>query len=74
METSTNFLASTVLEISGLPLYDYSAYLQNLSKKYPVVTSIRAENADGNSTDVKDVMDELNHYAILQYDRLFGKN
>lgn len=74
METSTNFLASTVLEISGLPLYDYSAYLQNLSKKYPVVTSIRAENADGKSTDVKNVMDELNNYAILQYDRLFGKN
>ena len=74
IETSTNFLGSMALEISGLPLYDYSAYLQNLSKNYPVVTSIRAENADGKSADVKDVMDELNQYAILQYDKLFGKN
>lgn len=74
IETSTNFLASTVLEISGLPLYDYSAYLKNLSSKYPVVTSIRAENADGKSTAVEDRRDELNNYAILQYDRLFGKN
>lgn len=74
VETSTNFLASMVLEISGLPLYDYSAYLQDLSHKYPIVTSIRAENTEGKSTDVKNVMDELNNYAILQYDRLFGKN
>ena len=74
METSTNFLASTVLEISGLPLYDYSAYLKNLSNKYPVITAIRAENADGKSTAVEDRRDELNNYAILQYDRLFGKN
>ena len=74
METSANFLASTVLEISGLPLYDYSAYLKNLSNKYPVVTSIRAENADGKSTALEDRRDELNNYAILQYDRLFGKN
>jgi len=74
VETSANFLASMVLEISGLPLYDYSAYLQNLSNSYPVVTSIRAENADGESTAVKDRSDELNNYAILQYDRLFSKN
>lgn len=74
VETSTNFLASAVLEISGLPLYDYSEYLQNLSGMYPVVTSIRAENASGESVPVKDRMNELNNYAILQYDRLFGKN
>lgn len=73
-ETSANFLASTVLEISGLPLYDYSMYLQELSRSYPVVTSIRAEDADGKSTPVKDRDKELSNYAILQYDRLFGKH
>lgn len=74
VETSTNFLASEVLELSGLPLYDYSMYLQRLSENYPIVTAIRAENADGESTDVRNVMGELNNYAILQYNRLFGKN
>lgn len=74
VETSANFLASKVLELSGLPLYDYSMYLQRLSENYPVVTAIRAENTDGESTDIRNVMGELNNYAILQYNRLFGKN
>jgi len=72
-ETSTNFLASRVLELSKLPLYDYSMYLKRLSENYPVVTSMRAENSDGESTEVKNVMGELNNYAILQYNRLFDQ-
>ncbi len=74
IETSTNFLASKALELSGLPLYDYSMYLNRLSENYPVITSIRAENSDGESTEVKNVMGELNNYAILQYNRLFDEN
>lgn len=73
IETSANFLALTVLERSRLPLYDYGIYLEELSAKYPVITSIRAVDANGQSTDIKNVMDELNDYAILQYDSLFGK-
>jgi len=73
-ETSTNFLASKVLELSGLPLYDYSMYLNRLSENYPVVTSIRAQNSEGESTEIKNVMGELNNYAILQYNRLFDQN
>lgn len=74
IETSANFLALTVLERSRLPLYDYGMYLKGLSEKYPVITSIRAVDANGQSTDIKHVMDELNDYAILQYDSLFGKD
>lgn len=48
--------------------------MNRLSENYPVVTSIRAENSDGESTEVKDVMGELNNYAILQYNRLFDEN
>lgn len=70
-ETSTNFLASKALELSGLPLYDYSMYLSKLSERYPVVTALRAEDKDGESTEIEKVMGELNNYAILQYNRLF---
>ncbi len=72
-DTSTNFLAAEVLETAGIPLNAYEQYLDKLSENYPVVTSIRAENAGGKSTDVKNVMGELNNYAILQYHCLFGK-
>ena len=73
-ETSTNFLASKVLELSGLPLYDYSMYLKKLSGRYPIITSIRVENSDGESMEIKEVMGELNNYAILQYNRLFDQD
>lgn len=72
-ESSTNFLAADVLETAGISLTPYEQYLAALSEKYPVITAIRAENADGRSTDVKKVMGELNNYAILQYHGLFGK-
>lgn len=73
IESSTNFLAASILDTASIPLTPYEQYLAALSEKYPVITAIRAENGDGKSTDVKKVMGELNNYAILQYHRLFGK-
>ena len=72
-DTSTNFLATELLASAGIPLLDYEAYLHNLKDLYPVITSIRTENKNGESTETKNVMGELNNYAILQYDYLFGK-
>lgn len=51
----------------------YEQYLDKLSEHYPVITSIRTEDAQGKSTDTENVMGELNNYAILQYDCIFGK-
>lgn len=73
VETSTNFLATDILETAGIPMTAYERYLDSLSQNYPVITSIRTENADGESTDTANVMDALNNYAILQYDCIFGK-
>ena len=71
VETSANFLGGRVLEACGLPLYDYAAYLKELSESFPVITSIRAQSSDGESCGIKDVSDKLNDYAILQYNRMF---
>lgn len=71
VETSANFLGGRLLEICGLPLYDYAAYLKELSKSFPVITSIRAQSSDGESSDIKSVSDKLNDYAILQYNKMF---
>jgi phosphoglycerol transferase MdoB-like AlkP superfamily enzyme len=72
-ETSANYLSVEILKLAGIPLNSYEAFLNSLSDKYPVVSAIRSENADGQSTDTKNVMDELNDYSILQYNRLFGR-
>lgn len=73
VETSTNFLATDILETAGIPMTAYERYLDSLSQNYPVITSIRTEDAEGKSTDTANVMDALNSYAILQYDCIFGK-
>jgi phosphoglycerol transferase MdoB-like AlkP superfamily enzyme len=73
-DMSANYLACEVLNTAGIPLNPYESFLEDLSSDYPVLTSIRTEDSDGNSYETADVMNNLNDYAILQYSRLFGKN
>ena len=67
VETSPNFLGNKVLEAAGIPLSDFRNFLAELEENYPVISSIRVEDAFGNSYETKDVADALNEYAILQY-------
>lgn len=73
VETSANYLGSHVLRAAGLPLYDYRNYLSQLEEQYPVLTAIRAENAQGISTPVKDVKSTLQDYMTLQYYNIFSQ-
>ncbi len=73
VETSANYLGGHVLRAAGLPLYDYRNYLSQLEGQYPVLTAIRAENAQGISTPVKDVKSTLQDYMTLQYYNVFSQ-
>ena len=73
VETSANYLGGHVLRAAGLPLYDYRNYLSQLEEQYPVLTAIRAENAQGISTPVKDVKNTLQNYMTLQYYNIFSQ-
>jgi phosphoglycerol transferase MdoB-like AlkP superfamily enzyme len=73
-DMSANYLACEVLNTAGIPLNPYESFLEDLSADYPVLTSIRTEDSNGNSYETKEVMNNINDYAILQYSRLFGKN
>lgn len=73
VETSANYLGGHVLRAAGLPLYDYRNYLSQLEGQYPVLTAIRAENAQGISTPVKDVKNTLQDYMTLQYYNIFSQ-
>lgn len=71
LETSANYLGMRTLQAADLPLSSYQSFLSELSQSFPVISSIRAQSADGTSKDVKDVKDELNSYQTLQYYYLF---
>lgn len=72
-DTSANFLAANTLEVAGLPKSSFENYLSNLETTFPIISAIRAEDAAGNSSPVKDQNDALNDYQILQYYNLFQK-
>ncbi len=67
LETSPNFLGNKVLEAAGIPLSGYRSFLAALEERYPVVSSIRAQDASGKSYEIKDAKDALHEYSILQY-------
>jgi phosphoglycerol transferase MdoB-like AlkP superfamily enzyme len=72
-DTSANYLACKVLNTAGIPLNPYEAFMENLSKDYPILTSIRTQDTNGECYDTSQMLDLINDYAILQYYRLFGK-
>ncbi len=71
VNTSVNYLGMDVLELAGLPLYDYAKFLQEQQALFPIVTSIRATDSNGTTYEVKDIMEELNAYHSLQYYQVF---
>jgi phosphoglycerol transferase MdoB-like AlkP superfamily enzyme len=73
-DTSANYLACDILNIAGIPLNSYEAFLEDLSNTYPILTAIRAEDSESESHETSEITKALNDYAILQYNRLFGKN
>ncbi len=72
IETSANYLSTRILQAASLPLSDFTNYLDTLQKNYPVLTNIRVVDSFGNSSTVKEVEQNVNDYAIMQYYQLFG--
>jgi phosphoglycerol transferase MdoB-like AlkP superfamily enzyme len=72
-DTSANYLACEILNLAGIPLNSYESFLEDLSNTYPILTAIRAVDTDGDSYETTDILGNINDYAILQYNRLFGK-
>ena len=71
VETSANYLAGKVLSIAGIPLSPYQRFLSSLEKNYPVISSIRVEDNEGNSSTIKEQREALIDYETLQYYQLF---
>lgn len=72
IETSANYLSTKILQAASLPLSDFTNYLDTLQKNYPVLTNIRVVDSFGNSSTIKEVNQNVNDYAIMQYYQLFG--
>lgn len=75
---SANYLGSLLLKIAGIPQNGYQFFLDELSRKVPVINSLGYVDAAGNYWDSPEELDEesarwVEAYQLLQYDNLFGK-
>jgi len=70
-DTSANFLAAKLLDVVGIPQSPYTAYLSELAKDFPVITSIHAWNNEGISYPAGFLDKDLLTYRKLQYYNLF---
>ena len=73
VEISANFLGNLTLKAAGVPLDPYRSFLEDFSKKYPVLSSIHVTDAQGNDSSVDEMSagGNLKDYEKMQYYELF---
>ncbi|MDY2726142.1 MAG: LTA synthase family protein, partial [Anaerostipes faecalis] len=73
---SPNYLASKVIQVCGIEKTPYECYLQELYKKYPVVTgSVYMDNKQNlyGIDSLNDLPEDLKEYQMVQYHHMFAK-
>lgn len=72
-DTSLNYLAAHTLKLAGVPTSAYQNFLLDLEQTYPVISSVKLEEASGSGKDSDEADNEelLDTYQALQYYRLF---
>ena len=73
MEISANFLANEALLRMRVPLSPYRAFLEELRKAYPVVSTQTFADDKGRLLDLKRDGERLSAYRLLQYYSLFDE-
>lgn len=72
-EISMNYLSTLLLQVAGLDMPDYNAYLADLYTKLPVITAMGCRDAEGNffQADQKNALWELvQDYRRVAYNNL----
>lgn len=75
---STNYLATLLLDQTGVEQTKYQQFLKELHQEYPVLSLAGVKTADGTWTTTEELEGQgnttLDLYEQLQYNDLFGKN
>ena len=72
-EISMNYLSTLLMQVAGLDMPDYNAYLADLYTKLPVITAMGCRDAEGNffQADQKNALWELvQDYRRVAYNNL----
>lgn len=73
-DTSANYLAAELLERAGVPTDAYQNFLLELKESYPIISTVRVQDADGDEVSLEDIADDVNEYQQLQYYQLFDED
>lgn len=73
-DTSANYLAAELLERAGVPTDAYQNFLLELKESYPIISTVRVQDAEGDEVSLEDIADNINEYQQLQYYQLFDED
>ena len=73
-DSSPNYLAAQMCEAAGIPLADYQEFLLDIAKDYPVISTQKSVNSQGEVMDDLTRETRLVDYQKLQYYWLFDSD
>lgn len=72
-DTSANYLGAQVLSRAGVPTSAYQNFLLELKESYPVISTVRRMDANGNEETLSGEAEAVNLYRKLQYYQIFDQ-
>lgn len=68
---SSNYLSSLLMKEAGLPQNNYQQFLEELSERYPVISTAVVMDASGALKTVSEAKEDLQDYHYLVYNHIF---
>lgn len=72
-DISMNYIGSLMLRLANVPRSEYLCYVDDLSKKYPMITVNGIRDTDNNLSSVNSGNEDYEVYRRLSYEYLFAK-
>lgn len=66
--------AAELLERRGFRRMPNQNFLLELKESYPIISTVRVQDAEGDEVSLEDIADNINEYQQLQYYQLFDED
>ena len=66
-----NYLANILLDTAGVEKNKYMNFLEDLYKRYPVITTNTYKNSEGKYNNYEEIPEDFKIYEYMQYNNMF---
>ena len=72
-DISMNYLSNILFNVAGLDKSKYMNYLENMYKKYPVITTNTYKDINGKFYNYENIPEDFKLYEYIQYNNMFDR-